>query len=207
MSSYDHVNKVAIVDDHPATARGVALALESSADIKVTIVANSFADLVDALTVTPADVLFLDLVRIGVPPVTAVTSLRIRYPDLKVVILSSDILGAHQFLRRYGVKGYVAKEDSRDEVLQQAVQFVMRGQNYVSPTVVQKRANLREDLTPREIDVLQLLADGLRNEEIGAQLSITPGTVANTISILRRKLNLQERTALAAFYRRMIGKE
>jgi DNA-binding NarL/FixJ family response regulator len=202
--------RVVIADDHAMLRKGVRTALDPEPTITVLGEVRSFRELMSLLEAVTADVVLLDLGGMGTAAVTAVSGLVRAYPRLAIVIFSSHLGHARELLK-LGARGYVAKEDLEDDVLI-AIRTVMEGKPFLSPSVVdylERSGGARKTsgLTPREWDVLVLVAKGLGNDDIAVQLGVAYQTIGNYISSLYGKTGCTERTQLVDWYRRMSGRE
>jgi DNA-binding NarL/FixJ family response regulator len=200
--------RVIIADDHALLRKGVRAALDPEPAVTIVGEVKSFRELISLLEHVSADVVLLDLGRMGASPVTAVSSLVRAYPQLAIIILSSHLGGAEELLR-LGVRGYVAKEDVEEDVIT-AIHSVMNGKPFLSPAVInymELAGGVRKGsgLTLREWDVLRLIAEGLGTDEIATQLGLAYQTVGNYVSSLYDKTGCTERTQLVEWYRRMSG--
>ncbi len=147
--------------------------------------------------------------------VDATRRIREELPGIKVVILTVSEADDHLFdAIRFGADGYLLK-DLRPEQLYDLVRAVMRDETALSPAIAgrlmqefrERPSNGRvvspepagPNLTHREIQIMQLVADGLSNKEIGAHLSITEGTVKNHVHNALEKLQLENRIQAAAY--------
>lgn len=202
--------RVVIADDHALFRKGVHAALDPEPTVEIVGAVKSFRDLMSLLETNAADVVLLDLGGMGLPAVSAVTSLARSYPEIAIIIFSSSLSGARELLRQ-GARGYVAKEDVEDEVLT-AIHTVVQGKQFLSPVVNDYLARSggrrkSQGITPREWDVLRLNAEGYSTDEIADQLRISYHAVGNLISTLYSKTGCTTRTQLADCYRRMAGPE
>ena len=195
---------ILIADDHPVFREGLRRVLEP----QYTIVgdANESSDAVaKALEHKPAIVL-MDLAMPGMGGIAATRAIREKLPDTKVIIVSASddeeqILAAIEA----GANGYVTKVDALQDVLY-AIEHVAQGESYLPPSVaglvMRGLAQLRSGgrtgrdhnrLTDREREVLKLLAQGLRNRDIGKALCISERTVGNHTASLYSKLGVADR--------------
>ncbi len=202
--------RVVIADDHAMLRKGVRAALEPESTIKVLGEVRSFRELMSLLEGVTADVVLLDIGGMGTAAVTAVSGLARAYPQLAIVIFSSHLGHARELLK-LGARGYVAKEDMEDDVLT-AIRTVMDGRPFLSPSVIdylERSGGARKGsgLTPREWDVLVLVAEGLGNDGVAAQLGVAYQTIGNYMTGLYDKTGCTERMELVDWYRRMIGLE
>jgi len=195
-----------IVDDHEIVRRGLQSVLELTTDIAVVGNAAGGRDMLDefaAATAPPADVVLLDLVMPGLDGISTARELRSQYPDVKVLVLTSfgDVRHVRAALET-GVAGYLLK-DAEAEVVVDAVRRVFSGQLFLDQTVsatlarsfTQVDAELQ--VTPRERDVLQLVAHGHSSREIATKLFLSERTARTHISHLLMKFGMQSRVQLA----------
>ena len=199
--------RVVIADDHPVLLDGLTALLATHPTIHVVGVSRSFNDVLALLTTTSADVLILDLGGMGGAPLTMINRIQRLYPALAIVVFSSSVDLAPELLQA-GVRGYIAKEDLTDQLIA-AITAVHAGQTYRSPTVQEylqtTKLHQQQHLSPKELSVLKLLAQGFGTVAIAEQMGIDPRSVQNYITVLRRKTGCVERTQLADWYRRMFG--
>lgn len=195
--------RVLIADDHPVVRDGLVAVLGTQPDFVVVGEASSGSEMIEqALRLTP-DVILLDLEMPGMDGVQALRELRVRQPDARVLAFTAfdtdeRIVGAI----RAGALGYLLKGAPRDELFN-AIRVVSQGGSLLQP-VVQSRLmdHLREErdrtpveaLTPREEQVLRLMAEGKTNKEIAAALSITERTVKFHVGAIFGKLGATNRT-------------
>lgn len=189
--------RLALVDDHRVVTRGLRTFLESFPDLVVVGVADSGEQLLAQAGDWRPDLVILDLLMPGgLDGVVTLQRLRSAHPEIRVVVLTASTDEARmQAVLRAGAQGYVRK-DADPELLLAAVRAVAAGRRFIahSPDVPGSAA----DLTPREIEVLRELAEGLSNREIAARLAVSPETVKSHVASLLAKLQLPNRTALAA---------
>ncbi len=175
--------------------------LTAEADIEVVGEAGNVKELLPAVAQLKPDVLLLDAHMPGGGVIPAAQTLREKHPDVRILVVSAHerteyVVG----LVRAGVAGYVLKLDSPD-MLVEAVRAVAQGEKWLSPRVadVLMRAMQTYDdrpaarLTEREIEVLNLMAQGYRNDDIALNLVITVSTVKNHIRRIFRKLGVETR--------------
>ncbi|WBC15688.1 response regulator transcription factor [Micromonospora sp. WMMA1998] len=191
---------VLLVDDHPVVRAGVRGMLAGEPDIAVVGECSSAAEAVTAVRAVRPDVVLMDLRMPGVDGAAATAEVRAVAPDTRVVVLTTydtdgDILRAVEA----GAAGYLLKDASRTELVD-AVRGAARGETVVAPAVAgrvfrQLRHPRPVTLSPREVDVLRLVAQGLSNGEIGLRLHITEATVKTHLLRAFGKLGVGDRTA------------
>ena len=198
--------RVLVVDDHPVVRQGLQAFLSSRDGIDVVgEAADGQAAITEATRLTP-DVVLLDLVMPGGGGVEAIGRLRALSPAPAVLVVTS-FAADDQVLPavRAGAAGYLMKDVAPAD-LEAAVRTVARGgvvlDPKVAPTVmgeVSRRPGEPglDDLTPRERDVLELLARGLSNRELAAELYVSEKTVKTHVSSILSKLRLTDRTQAA----------
>ena len=195
--------RVVVGDDEPLTRKGIVSVLEE-AGFEVVGVAAEANDLIRKAKAHKPDVVVTD---IQMPPgnaddgLRAAEQIRAAHPDIGVLILS-QYLEAHYALKLVGDRaqgvGYLLKQRVSDvSLLADAVRRVARGGSALDPEVVQRMvARPRtgspvNDLTPRERDVLALMAEGRSNGAIAARLVVTVGAIENHVTAIFDKLGLR----------------
>src|ERR1700678_4379760 len=195
---------VAIIDDHPLYRQGLALAVEQAGDCTLRADASSIEHF-DRLDVT-VDVVLLDLHLPGIEGAEGVAHVCARGP--KVIVVSAagapdDVIDA----LAAGAAGYLTK-DAEAEDIQRAVRAVANGQTYVSPTLAsylitankQRAASLEHQLSPRELEILALVAAGETDRDIAKLLFIAPATVYSHLERIRDKTGARRRAQLTRVY-------
>jgi DNA-binding NarL/FixJ family response regulator len=192
------VIKVVVADDHPPLREGVKQALNCAQDIHVVAEAGTGPELQAALRSHP-DVLLLDISMPQFDVFQELPRLRSEYPELKIVIVTAHDHAS--FVQRLlkDVHGYLLKEEGMDAYVR-AVHAVRGGNSYFSDRVLTAALNSQESpkLTPRELNVLALAAQGLKTAEIAARLFISPRTVETHIENAGMKLGASNRTEAVA---------
>jgi DNA-binding NarL/FixJ family response regulator len=204
--------RVLIVDDHAMFRHGLQSALEQADGIAVVAECEEGAAAVHAAGELAPDVVLMDVRMPGMTGIEAAQRITDAYPAVRVVMLTASEQEGDLFSSiRAGASGYLLKSASTDEVAD-AVRSVAHGQALVSPAMTPKllaefnelalRAEDGDDerrLTRREVEVLGLVAQGLSNKQIAAQLVISQNTVKNHVRNILEKLRLRSRAEAAAF--------
>jgi len=194
--------RILIADDHPVVRDGLVAMLSTQADFRVVGEAATGIEVVEKALELQPDVVLLDLEMPEVDGIEALQQLRRKNPDARVIVFTAfdtddRIVSAVQA----GAQGYLLKGGPREEVFQ-AVRVVHAGGSLLQPMVASKLLRQVSEgfqpLTPRELEVLSLVARGLQNKEIAAELVITERTVKFYVSSILRKLGAGNRTEAVA---------
>lgn len=202
--------KVLLVDDHRLFAEGLEKILSLEDDIRVVGKASNGTEAIEIAKKLVPDVVVMDINMPSTDGIEACSIIRDLLPETQVIALTvceeeDKIL---QILKA-GARGYFLK-DVEPERLIDAIKKVQSGQSFIHPQIVSKvldtftsitnrqRKNYKDnDLTYREMEVVKLVAKGLCNKEIAAELYISEKTVKNHITNILRKLNLRDRVQVA----------
>jgi DNA-binding NarL/FixJ family response regulator len=202
--------RILVADDHELVRQGLKLVLNAEADLEVVAEA---ADGVEAVDRALADDVHLAILDISMPRKTglqAARELAHRRPELRILILS--MYDNEQFLfeaLKAGASGYVLKSGADDDIVE-ACRAAMRGQSFLYPSAVNtlirdflERADEQgeeyEPLTPRELEVLKLIAEGHMSKEIAEMLVISIKTVERHRANILQKLGMRDRVELARY--------
>lgn len=188
--------RVLCVDDHPLVRKGIVAILANEADIELVAEAGNGRDAVELFRQHRPDVTLMDLRMPELDGIGAVKLIRGEFPEAKIIALTSfdgdqDIYRALEA----GVRGYLLKEMVHTEVLN-AIRKVADGQKLMSQEVAERMSEYfpQVALTPREVEVLSLVAQGLANKEIAVKLGTANGTVKIHVQNILAKLNATDRT-------------
>jgi DNA-binding NarL/FixJ family response regulator len=192
-----------IVDDHEVVRRGIALTLEAEPDLLVVGEATTGAAAVAMARTTRPDVILLDIQMPDMDGITAAAAIRAVH-QAAILILSSFTDDARVYAAlRAGIQGYLLKEMS-GTALVAAVRGAARGEPQLHPKIARRlmdRAAPPQDplaeLSPRERDVLRLVAGGRSNKEIGLALDLTENTIKTYVREILSKLQVADRTQAA----------
>lgn len=195
--------RIIIADDHPVVRIGTKAVIESSGVGRVLAEASTVTELMASLAAHPCDVLVTDYSMPGGPQADGfamIGMIRRRFPELPVVMLSvSHNLAILRMVVAAGVLGLVDKASSMEE-LPLAIQTVQRGLPYVSQTLKERidaigsvsvEESTHRPLSPREVEVLRLLASGLIVKEIAAKLHKSVSTISRQKGDAMLKLGLK----------------
>ena len=188
--------RILSVDDHALLREGVAALICSQADMELVAEAANGREAIELFRTHRPDITLMDLQMPEVTGIDAVSSIRAEFPHARIIILTTHA-GDVQVSRalRAGARAYLLKGLLRKELLE-TIRAVHAGQKRLSAEVAAEIAEhaTGDALTPREIDVLRLVAGGNANKEIAAQLSLTEETVKSHIKNILAKLDASDRT-------------
>jgi len=188
--------RILLADDHLVMRQGLSALLQRQEGLTIIGEANNGHEAVEQFRKHHPDILLTDIEMPLMDGITALAAIRTEYPDARGILLTmhareGDILRG----MRAGAMGYVLKDAPLDTLLE-AIRTVHTGRHWVAPVVGAKLAvrMVGAELTPRELDVLQQLAQGKSNQEIAAALTMSEGTVKYHINHLLQKLGAADRT-------------
>lgn len=198
-----------VVDDHPLLRRGICQLIASDEDFTLFGEAGSGLDALNGVADNEPDIVLLDLNMQGMTGLDTLTALRQESVTSRIVILTvSDAKPDVLRLMRAGADGYLLK-DTEPEILLDKLKNAMQGHRVISNAVEEFLFDLKnpadeqnwiDSLTPRELQILQLLAEGLSNRTISEELHISEGTVKVHVKNLLRKASAKSRTEMAVRY-------
>jgi DNA-binding NarL/FixJ family response regulator len=209
MSSY----RIALADDHVLVRQGFKRILDGVGDLEVVGEANDGMELLELLNRVTPDMVILDIFMPNLRGIEAIHEIKKIHPDIKVLILTMHKDKEYLYLSlSAGAKGYLLKEDA-DRELFSAIEKVRQGKTYISPyfseevvdDLVQvgkggtKTIFETDPLTPREREVLKLIAEGKSSKEIASLLFISVSTVNNHRASIMEKLSLNKATDLVKY--------
>jgi DNA-binding NarL/FixJ family response regulator len=184
------------VDDHPLVRKGIAAILANEADMKMVAEAGSRSDAIEAFRQHRPDVTLMDLRMPGGDGIETTKLIRQIDPEAKIIALTSYD-GDQEIYRALeaGVRGYILKESVHTEIVR-AIRVVHSGKRLMPPEVAERLSEHfpQVALTPREIEVLQYVAKGYGNKEIGVRLGTAAGTVKMHLQNILSKLGASDRT-------------
>jgi len=192
----EHVIRVLVADDHQVVREGLVAMIGREPDMTVVAEAGNGRQAVEQFVGHRPDVALMDLRMPEMDGVEAITAIRERNPDARIIVLTT-FDGDEDIYRglRAGARAYLLKDAPGEELLE-CIRSVNRGKMCVPPTIAAKLAGRLSgsELTARELEVLNLMADGRSNREIAHALTITEGTVKAHVNNILNKMNVSGRT-------------
>jgi DNA-binding NarL/FixJ family response regulator len=203
--------RILLADDHTVVREGLKMVLDSAPDLEVVAEAGDGAEAVERALADDIDLAVLDVSMPRMTGLQAAHELSKRRPELRVLILSMHDNEQYFFeALKAGASGYVLKSVANRDLIE-ACRATMRGEPFLYPAAVQalvrdylERAKHGEEtpedpLTPRELEVVKLIAEGHTSEEIGEMLFISKKTVDRHRANVLEKLGMRNRVELARY--------
>jgi NarL family two-component system response regulator LiaR len=201
--------RVFVADDHAIVRKGIRAVLEIVPDIEMVGDAENGRQAVAAVKELQPDVILMDLVMPEMDGIEAIGHIKSHHPEARILVLTT-FAGEDKIFPaiKAGALGYHLKDSSPDELVQ-AIREVHRGESSLHPVIARKvlqelskpseQPPTPDPLTPREMEVLRLVAHGLGNQEISGELVISEATVRTHVSRILDKLHLASRTQAALY--------
>jgi DNA-binding NarL/FixJ family response regulator len=191
--------RILSVDDHPVLRQGVAALVAGQSDMSLVAEASNGREAIQQFRAHRPDVTLMDLQMPEMNGLDAMIAIRGEFPEARIIVLTT-YLGDVQVLRalKSGARGYLLKNGLHKELLE-TIRAVHAGKKSLSAEASYQLAEHATDdaLTPAEIRVLRLIADGNANKEIAARLAITEETVKGQVRNILSKLGANDRTHAA----------
>jgi two-component system response regulator NreC len=204
--------RLILADDHAVVRSGIRMLLEAQPDIEIVAEAESGREAVEEARRTKPDVVLMDVQMPGLNGIEATQQIKKLVPETAILALTMHEDDQYFFeMLHSGASGYVPKRAAPDELVT-AIRTVARGEIFLYPSLATrlvqdylKRADaddqplVYDDLTPREREVLVLIAEGMSNAEIAENLVISVKTVDRHRENIMRKLNMHNRVDLVKY--------
>ncbi len=201
--------KILLCDDQAVIRDGLEMLLNLEKDFQVVGSAQDGAEAVELAAQKQPDLILMDLKMPMMNGIEATREIRAKFPNIKILVLTTYDDDEWVFdAIRAGASGYLLKDTPRQKIVE-AIRGTVEGKSFVDPAIAGKLLNqvaskqtqptsiLADKLTERELDVLRLIAKGINNSEIAAQLHLSEGTVRNHVSAILEKLGVSDRTQAA----------
>lgn len=201
--------KITIIDDDAIVVSSLKTILEMSGEITVLGTGKNGEEAIKLFKEHQPEITLIDIQMPTMTGLVAAEKILAEQPEAKVLFLTT--FADDEYIVKalnIGAKGYILKQDFNN--ILPALKAVYSGQNVFGADIVSKFTNLVQnhssfnyqdfDITEKEQEVILLIAEGLNNKEISAQLHLSEGTVRNYLSNILEKLDLRDRTQLAIFH-------
>jgi DNA-binding NarL/FixJ family response regulator len=196
MSDDSQVIRILVVDDHPIVRNGIGGLVTDQADMVLVGEASNGREAIQQFRAHQPDVTLMDLQMPELGGLDAIITIRDEFPQARIIVLTT-YTGDVQVVRalKAGARGYLLKNSLHKELLD-AIRKVHSGKKILTPELSAEVASHSADdaLTPAEISVLRLIADGNANKQIAARLSISEETVKSRVKNILSKLGANDRT-------------
>jgi len=196
MTSAPKPIRIALVDDHPILRQGIAALISDQPDLQLVGQASNGLEAIEQFRLHRPDVMLMDLQMPGMNGIDAMSAIRGEFPDARFVVLTT-YTGDVQIVRalKAGARAYLLKSLLHRELLD-TIRSVHAGNKRIPPEIAAELADHAADdqLTPREIEVLRLVAAGNANKIVADRLSITEETVKAHVKNIWSKLDANDRT-------------
>jgi DNA-binding NarL/FixJ family response regulator len=199
MSADAELIRVLVVDDHPLVREGIGRQIELESDMTLVAEASNGREAIEQFRAHRPDITLMDLQMPEMGGLDALIAIRNEFPDARILVLTT-YKGDVQIMRalKSGARGYLLKNSLNDELMG-AIRAVHAGKKAMSADASVEIAEHATDdpLTPAELRVLRLIAEGKANKEIAAQLSVSEETVKGQVRNILSKLGAKDRTHAA----------
>jgi len=196
MSGDPNQIRILAVDDHPLLREGIAALVNAECDMKLVAEASNGQEALERFRLHRPDVTLMDLQMPGFNGIESIIKIQSEFPNARIIVLTT-YTGDVQVLRalKAGARAYILKGHVHKELLE-TIRAVHAGKKRIPPEVAAELADhaVEDQLSPREIDVLRLIASGNANKLIADQLSISEETVKSHVTNILSKLGANDRT-------------
>ena len=200
--------KIYLIDDHPVMVRGVRQLIDAESNMQVAGASPDWTVALKEIADIKPEVVVLDVTLANANGIEVLKNLRVHFPELKVLMLSmhDENLFAMRSMKA-GAHGYIMKMSATEEVVS-AINQVMKGEIYLSKTMAKKTmahmvgrkgeaaASPLERLSDREIEVFQMVGEGMTTRNIAEKLFLSVKTIETHKSHIKEKLNLENANEL-----------
>ena len=194
MSTDPSLIRILTVDDHPLLRKGIAALVNNEDDMKLVAEATTGEEAIEKFRACRPDVTLMDIQLPGLNGIETIGQIQNEFPNARIIVLTT-YSGDVQVMRaiKAGARAYLLKRQVHRELLD-TIRAVHAGQRRIPQEIAVELVDQpRDDLTPRETDVLRLIASGNANKEIADQLSIGESSVKSYVANILSKLDAKDR--------------
>jgi len=194
MSIDSSLIRILTVDDHPLLRKGIAALVNNEDDMKLVAEASTGEEAIEKFRACRPDVTLMDIQLPGLNGIETIGQIQTEFPNARIIVLTT-YSGDVQVVRaiKAGARAYLLKRQVHRELLD-TIRAVHAGQRRIPQEIAVELVDQpRDDLTPRETDVLRLIASGNANKEIADQLSIGESSVKSYVANILSKLDAKDR--------------
>lgn len=204
--------RLLLIDDDPIVSVSLKMILEAQSDMIVCAIGKDGNEALSLYQTHKPDMILMDIRMQTMNGIDAGKEILTHDPHARIIYLTTFIDDVYiDEALQLGAKGYLLKQDF--ETIVTAIHSVMAGQLVFGQDVVEKiqsrtrsqRANIPDNFTQTEFELVQLVADGYSNKEIAHAMGLSEGTIRNYLSVVLEKLDVRDRTQLAIYYYKNIA--
>lgn len=194
MNSIPGMIRILAADDHPLLRKGIAAVVNAEPNLKLIAEASSGEEAIEKYRIHRPDVTLMDLQMPGLNGIEAIHRIVSEFPSARIIVLTT-YCGDAQVRRalRAGARAYILKGHDRELI--ETIHLVMEGRKRIPPEVAGELAEhaIEDELTPREVEVLRLIATGNSNKQIADELSVAEATIKSRVTNILSKLSASDR--------------
>jgi DNA-binding NarL/FixJ family response regulator len=194
MTNIPNMIRILAVDDHALLRKGLAAVVNAEPDMKLVAEASNGEDAIEKFRANRPDVVLMDIQMPGLNGIETTNRILREFPDARIIVLTT-YSGDAQVLRalRAGARAYLLKGHDRE--LLETIHAVMEGRKRIPPEVAGELAEhaIDDELSEREIEVLQLIAAGNSNKQIADRLFVAEATIKSRVTNILSKLGASDR--------------
>lgn len=186
--------RILTVDDHPLLRKGIATLVNAENDMKLVAEASNGEEAIEQFRSYRPDVTLMDIQMPGLNGIETISQILKEFPNTRIIVLTT-YSGDAQVVRalKAGARAFLLKRQVHRELLE-TIRAVHAGQRRIPQEVAAELVeHARDDLTPREVDVLRLIANGNGNKQIADQLSVGEASVKSHVANILSKLGANDR--------------
>jgi DNA-binding NarL/FixJ family response regulator len=201
-------SSVYLIDDHPLLVQGVSELINAESDLRVVGSTGEWTEALKAIPELKPDIVVLDITLARSNGIEVLKNLRVHFPEIRVLMLSmhDESLYAMRSVRA-GAQGYIMKVTAAEEVVT-AIRQILAGDIYLSPRIAKQTMmslvgrkkegsmSALDDLSDRELEVFQMVGDGLTTRQIAERLHLSVKTIETHKAHIKEKLHLETATQL-----------